>query len=219
MKSLLTDSPLPRMEVASCPKSMTEAVCFVARPPTEEDSPMRSSTLPTATCECHETASAGGGGTRQLRKFPMDELSRSLSATGHREVSNQKMDSVQCHDMCWEVHQHKMRQKLLEDDDTAQVAVQRGMTGRESLSTTGVSDNTCVWYLCLLGRCQVTLSHVRKLWRALLQSVVLLCGSMMSRGPSTNKWGTVSCADRLHREGSQQCGCASEQFTPTSRYA
>ena len=146
----------------------------------------------------------------------MDELSRSLSVTGHREVSNQKMDSVQCHDMCWEVHQHKMRQKLLEDDDTAQVAVQRGMTGRESPNMTGVSDNTCVWYLFLFGRYQVTLSHVRMLWRALMQNVVQVCGSTMTRGPS-NKWGTVSCADRPDRGGSQQCGCASDDFKTTNR--
>ena len=104
-----------------------------------------------------------------------------------------------------------MSQKLLEDEDTAQVAVRRGMSVRESPHTTSVSDNTCVWYLYVLGKCQVTWERVRKFRRALLQNVVPLCGSTMTRGPS-NKWGTVSCADRPDREGSQQCGCASEDF-------
>ena len=92
---MVADSPLPRMEVANCPKSMTEEVCFVARPPTEEHSPMRSSTLPTATCECPRN------GTRQLRKFPTDELSRSLFAARHHAVLNLFLGSVQNHDKCW----------------------------------------------------------------------------------------------------------------------
>ena len=90
------------------------------------------------------------------------------------------------------------------------MAVRRGMSGREFPFTTSVSDKTCNWYFYVLGKCQVTLEHVRKLWKALLECVVPLCGSMMTRGPSTKKCETVSCADRLHREGSQLCGCASE---------
>ena len=95
LKSMVTDSLLARMEVANWPKSIAEEMCFVARPPTEEHSPMRSSIPPTAACECPRN------GTRQLRKFPTDVLSRSLFATGHDAVSNQKMGSVQNHDKCW----------------------------------------------------------------------------------------------------------------------
>ena len=98
-----------------------------------------------------------------------------------------------------EVHQHNKGQKLLEDDDTAQVAGQREMGGREAPNTTRVTVKTCIWYVFLFGRREVIFAYVRKLWKSPLETVFLLFGTMIDDGTVKKKSRVVHDG-----EGSQQ---------------